>query len=321
MFTIVIPVYRNEESVSDLIAFLAEFRGTLSRELEVVFVDDGSPDRSRELIIDGIQRVGLKARVILLSRNYGSLAAARAGLAAGSGDYFAVMAADLQEPPSLIADFFRTLEAGGTDIVIGTRDKRDDPLASRCASWIFWRVYRSVVQREVPPGGVDVFGCTRRFRDHLLALPEHNSTLVGLVFWLGFRRSDVKYARQARRHGKSAWSWSRKFRYLLDSAFAFSDLPIRMLSLAGVSGMVFAVVLATAVLITRLTGNIPVPGYTATVLTVMFFGGMNSFGIGLLGEYLWRTFENTKGRPEYLERLRIEFDNGRRIGDTGEGES
>ena len=110
----------------------------------------------------------------------------------------------------------------------------------------------------------------------------------------------MKYSRLPRKHGVSAWSFSRKLRYLLDSTFAFSDLPIRLLSLAGMTGMLVSVVLAAAVLATKIAGQVNVPGYTATVLVVMFFGGLNSFGIGVLGEYLWRTFENTKRRPEFL---------------------
>ena len=104
----------------------------------------------------------------------------------------------------------------------------------------------------------------------------------------------MKYSRLPRKHGVSAWSFSRKLRYLLDSTFAFSDLPIRLLSLAGMTGMLVSVVLAAAVLAAKIDGQVNVPGYTATVLVVMFFGGLNSFGIGVLGEYLWRTFENTK---------------------------
>jgi glycosyltransferase involved in cell wall biosynthesis len=300
MFSLVVPVFRNEQSIPELIAAIAEIKRGLTGELEAVFVDDGSPDRSRQLLLDLLPSAGFRSQLIMLSRNFGSFAAIRAGLAAGNGDYFAVMSADLQEPPQTVAEFFRVLQRGDHDVVVGTRERRGDPLSSRFASTLFWWLYRRVVQRDIPAGGVDVFGCTRAFRDHVLSLPERNSTLVGLIFWLGFRRAEVRYARQPRRHGMSAWSVSRKVRYLLDSAFAFSDLPIRLLSIAGITGMTVSTVLAIVVLATKFAGKVQVPGYTATVLTVMFFGGLNSFGIGILGEYLWRSFENTKRRPEFV---------------------
>lgn len=299
MLSLIVPVFRSEEFIPDLIAVATDLNRELGN-LEVVFVDDGSPDRSRERLIQLLPSTAFKSQLVILSRNFGSFAAIRAGLAAGSGEHFAVMSADLQEPATAIVEFFRVLRQGHHDVVVGTRDRRDDPFSTRLASATFWWFYKRLVQRDIPDGGVDVFGCTRAFRDEVLALPERNSTLVGLIFWLGFRRTEVRYARQPRRYGASGWSFSRKVKYLLDSTFAFSDLPIRLLSLAGLTGMAVSIILALIVLATRFAGRVQVPGYTATVLTVMFFGGLNSFGIGILGEYLWRTFENTKRRPEYV---------------------
>jgi glycosyltransferase involved in cell wall biosynthesis len=307
MLTIVVPVYRNEASIPDLVHALEGLVRKVADGCEVVFVDDGSPDRSRLLLEDCLPASHLRARLVVLSRNYGSFAAIRAGLAAGTGDRFAVLAADLQDPPDLALRFSELLASGICDVVVGTRTGRVDPLPSRLASALFWWAYRHFVQREVPPGGVDVFGCTRRFRDEILALEERNTTLVGLIFWLGFRREELRYQRQPRRHGRSAWSLRRKLRYLLDSTFAFSDLPIRLLWMAGLVGMATSVGLATVVLVARLAGTVEVPGYTATVLTVMFFGGLNSFGMGVLGEYLWRTFENTKRRPGWVVTRMLEY--------------
>lgn len=311
MLSLVVPVYRNELSIPDLVGVIRDLNEAFAGDFEAVFVDDGSPDDSRSILEGSLPCAGFKSRLLVLSRNYGSFSAVRAGLAAGRGDLFAVLAADLQEPPTLVRRFHELLASGACDVVVGTRDSRSDPVGSRLAAGVFWRLYRWLVQREVPPGGVDVFGCTRRFRDEVLALPEGNSTLVGLIFWLGFRRREVHYERLRRRHGKSAWSFRRKFRYLLDSVFAFSDLPIRLLSLAGIAGMTTSIVLAMVVLVTKLHGDISVPGYAATVLSVMFFGGLNAFGLGILGEYIWRTFENTKSRPSYIVARAVDFDGGR----------
>jgi glycosyltransferase involved in cell wall biosynthesis len=307
VLSLVIPVYRNEESISDLLAVLEELNRKLGGAFEAVFVVDGSPDRSLELLKELLPGAGFVSQILSLSRNFGSFAAIRAGLSAGGGDIFAVMAADLQEPPELILSFREALESGRYDVAVGCRDSRSDALRDRLFSAAFWGLYRALIQDEVPRGGVDVFGCTRRFRGEILALGESNSTLVGLIFWLGFRRVEFRYRRLPRQHGRSAWSFRRKFRYLLDSCFAFSDLPIRLLSLAGLTGIALSLTFGTVVIVARATGYIEVPGYAGTVLIVMFFGGLNSLGIGILGEYLWRTFENTKARPGYVVVSRAEF--------------
>jgi polyisoprenyl-phosphate glycosyltransferase len=300
IFSIIIPVYRNEQSLSQLVSELETVAVQVKGQVEVVFVVDASPDRSHEALRSLLPRAGLTTQLLLLSRNCGSFSAIAAGLEAARGDYFAVMAADLQDPPELVARFFETLAAGDCDIVLGKRERRVDPWPNRLSSALFWSIYRRFIQRDMPEGGVDVFGCDRRVRDQLLALKESNSTLVGLLIWVGFRRKTISYARAPRPYGKSAWSFSRRFRYFKDSVFAFSDLPVRALGVIGIVGMFAAVVLACLVLISKLTGHIEVPGYAASAIIIVFFGGLNSFGIAILGEYLWRTFENTKERPRYI---------------------
>lgn len=142
-----------------------------------------------------------------------------------------------------------------------------------------------------------MFACNREFRDQLIALGESNSSLIGLLFWLGFRRGTVRYERQLRRHGKSAWTLRRKLKYMTDSVFSFSDLPIRILLLLGLFGTGMAVLIGLAVLLARLTLGPVVPGYAATMTTVLLFGGLNALGLGIIGAYVWRAFANTQNRP------------------------
>jgi glycosyltransferase involved in cell wall biosynthesis len=208
-----------------------------------------------------------------------------------------VIAADLQEPPELVLQFLDKLRTGECDVVVGCRENRQDPYFSRAASDAFWKLYKKFVIREIPEKGVDVFGCNRVFRNQLLQLGEANSSLVGLIFWLGFKRGEVIYERRLRQHGKSAWTLKKKVNYLLDSIFSFTDLPIRLLTLFGLLGVAASLLLGIAVVLAKMFGNIAVPGYSATVLTVIFFGGLNSLGLGIVGAYAWRAFENTKGRP------------------------
>jgi polyisoprenyl-phosphate glycosyltransferase len=300
MYSLVIPVYRNEESLPELVSQLTALSQALDRRLETVFVVDGSPDNSYGYLREALTRTGLRAKLILLSRNFGSFAAIRAGLTEASGPHFAVLAADLQEPPELAREFFAALENDEADVVIGTRMGREDPAVARWAAALFWGLYRRLIQREVPPGGVDLFGCNQTFRDQLIRLEELNTSLVGLLFWLGFRRKSIPYIRRARPYGRSAWTLRRKLRYLSDSVFAFSDLPIRLLSLSGAAGLLVSLLLGIVVLTARLTGAIQLPGYTPTVLMILFFGALNTLGLGIIGAYTWRAFENTKRRPGYV---------------------
>lgn len=296
MLSLVVPVYRNEDSILDL---LRETEGMCAAcpAFEAVFVVDGSPDRSAEILALELPKRPFASQLILFSRNFGSFAAIREGLRAARGDVCAVMAADLQEPPELALEMHRRLVEEGYDVAVGVREGRADPLLDRLASALFWRLHRIFVQREMPKGGADVFACTREVRDHLLALSEQNSSLVGLLLWVGFRRTEVRYRRRARLRGGSSWTFWRRVRYSLDSLFSFTDRPIRTLSVIGLAGMALAIGLGLVVLWARLSGRIPVPGYAALVLVVMFFGALNSLSLGIVGEYIWRTFENTKGRP------------------------
>ena len=307
-YSIIVPVYKNEDSIPRLIEVLGSLNQTLNGEMEAVFVVDGSPDKSFELLKNAITKVDFSAQLIAHSRNFGSLAAIRTGFTAARGEYFAGMAADLQEPPELIEEFFKTLAEDECDVVIGTRISRNDPLISRIASGIFWGIYRRFVVPEMPKGGVDVFGCNRIFREHLLKLDESRSSLIAIIFWLGFRRKVVGYTRQERLEGRSAWTLSKKIDYMMDSIFSFTDYPIRLLLRIGGVGSLAAIILGTFIFIARLAGAIEVPGYAATIVAVLMLGAMNLLGLGLVGTYAWRGYENSKRRPHSIIAIRCSND-------------
>lgn len=296
-FSVVIPVYKNEESIPRLLAAVQGMNQALDGRLEAVFVVDGSPDQSFALLRDALPTLPFAAQLLAHSRNFGSFPGIRTGLQAARGEYYAVMAADLQEPPELVVEFFQSLERDECDVAIGTRTTRQDPLRSRLASSLFWGMYRRLVVHDMPEGGVDVFGCNRAFRDQLLQLEESRSSLIALIFWLGYRRKLVAYERQVRQEGKSAWTFSKKLDYMMDSIFAFTDYPIRMLVRMGAIGSMLSIGLGLLVAGARLSGAIDVPGYAATMLVVLLFGTLNLLGLGLVGTYAWRGYENSKQRP------------------------
>ncbi len=308
MISVVVPVYRNSENIAGLIRDVEWLNRELDDKVEAVFVVDGSPDDSLFLLRQALPQAEFRSQLLCLSRNFGSFAASRAGLEVARADYFAVMAADQQEPPRLIVDFYQKLRTGAHDVVIGERQGRNDHSLSTFFAGVFWRLFRRFIQPDLPKGGVDVFGCNRVVRDQLVQLREANSSLVGQLFWVGFRRSTVPYDRRAREAGVSAWTLSKKLRYLTDSVFNFSDLPIKLLIMLGSFGLVFSAVCAFAVLLWKLLTTAPVPGYAATALLIVFFGTLNILGLGVIGLYVWHTFENTKGRHSYIVAMREEFD-------------
>jgi glycosyltransferase involved in cell wall biosynthesis len=300
MLSLVIPVYRNAENLPRLFAELEQLASRLPGALEVVFVVDGSPDASIDILRSRLPGWPVRSQLLELSRNVGSFAAIAAGLAAGRGEYFAVMAADMQEPPDLIVQFYQVLQSGKADVTFGHRVGRADPFWSRILSDGFWRLYRRFVVTEMPAGGVDVFGCTRQVRDHLIGLKEVGTNLIALLLWLGFRREFVAYERRPRLEGRSAWTFGRKLRYAVDSVFSFTDLPIRLLLFLGAAGTLAAVVASGVVYTYWLLGRVPVLGYTPLMLMITFFGGLTALGLGIVGQYLWISIQNTRGRPAFV---------------------
>ncbi len=307
MYSLVIPVYKNEGSIEPLIQAIHQLNQKLNNALEVVFVVDGSPDQSYALLKEKLPHAEFKSKLLLLSRNFGSYAAIRAGLEVAEGSYFAVMAADLQEPPELILEFFQCLSHEDIDVAFGIRKSRQDPLRQKIPAKIYWYLYKKFVQKDMPHGGIDIFGCNLQFRNQLLQLNELNSSLIGLALWLGFKRKLISYERLERQHGKSAWGLRKKIKYAMDSSFAFSDLPIRFLYLLGFAGIGLSVLFTLIVIVSKMSGAIPIPGYTTTIITIVFFAALNSMGLGIIGSYVWRAFENTKIRPHSIVMSALDF--------------
>ncbi len=299
-YSLVIPVYRNYQSLPKLLDQINLLNQSLFNHLEVVFVIDGSPDNSLNYLREQLPKESFDSQLISLSRNFGSFPAIIAGITEAKGEYFAVMAADLQDPPDLILKFFNSLEKKDVDIAIGVRTGRDDPFITKALSNCFWWLYRKFVIREIPRGGVDLFACNSIFRSHLISLKELNTSLIGLIFWAGFRREYINYFRLKRPYGKSAWNFNRKLRYLNDSIFAFSELPLQFIQSIGCLGILFSTIFGLIIIIARIMGQIVVPGYSAIILTIMFFSSLNIAALGTIGGYVWRTYENSKLRPRFL---------------------
>ena len=305
--SLVVPVYANRDTIEPLVEAVEGIRERIDGNLEVIFVVDGSPDDSQARLVEALAGRDLRARVVEHSRNFGSFAAIRTGMSLARGEHIAVMAADLQEPPDLVIEFLTRLQAGDVNVVAGVRASRDD--RGDAFSKLYWLLYRRFVMSEIPAAGADVFACTTAVRDVVCSLEHVHTSLIAQLFWVGFRRQLVPYDRR-RSPGESGWTMRRKLRYLSDSVFAFTDLPVRMLWLGGLLGLAVGVVLAALVVVARAVGAVSVPGYTATILVIVFFGSFNMIGLGIIGSYVWRAYDTVKGRPGAIVRDVLEFPAG-----------
>lgn len=296
-YSVVVPIYGNRDSLAALVDRLVELSERRGGGLEGVFVVDGSPDDSLALLREILSSRTLEAQVLSHSRNFGSASAVRSGLAVARGEYVVVMAADLQEPVEVVESFFDLLEADECDIALGERIGRDDPAASAAMANLYWRFYRQVINREIPTGGVDVFGCTRAIAQRIVSFPETHTSLIALLFWLGYRRRFVKYHRQARHSGTSAFTFRRRLRLLYDSIYAFTDLPIILLQVVGFAGTVLSFFIGVIVFLSWVVGAIKEPGYTPLMIAIAGSTSALLLGLGVVGSYVWRTYENSKRRP------------------------
>jgi polyisoprenyl-phosphate glycosyltransferase len=302
VYSVVIPVYGNEENIPYLVPRLEDLHRQLDAPMEAVFVVDGSPDQSEALLHEILKTSPMPSQLLAHSRNFGSFAAIRTGMQVARGEFIGVMAADLQEPPELMRDFFDALSSSSADVTVGRRVGREDAALSSLASTVFWGLYRKLINPAIPPGGVDVFGCTREVAQRLVSLPEANSSLVALLYWIGYCRVEVPYHRAARTHGTSAWSLRKRWRYLLDSIYSFTDIPIRVLLAVGIGGAAVTTGVGAVVFGAWLTGAIQEPGYVPLMLTILLSTFLLLSGLGVVGEYVWRTFENSKDRPGAITR-------------------
>jgi len=297
--SIVVPVF-NESNLPDLIPHLLALKDKIpDNEFEFVFVDDGSKDKSLENLLKFREKFPKEIRVVKLTRNFGSHSAIRAGLRVSKGDCVGVISADLQDPPELFVDMIKYWQKG-TKIVLAVRKDRMDPGLSKISSKIYYHFIKKYAIPDFPKGGFDFFLADRQIIDELNKIPEKNTNLMNLLFWLGFDYVTIPYVRQKRKKGKSGWTFSKKVKIVIDSFIGFSYFPIKLLPSIGIIFAIVAFVYGGIVFYNWLVGDVPVEGWTSTIILVTFIGGIQMIMLGILGEYLWRTLDETRKRPLFV---------------------
>lgn len=295
----VIPVYRNERAVT---LTYEKIRGALATELaaydyEFVFVDDGSDDGSLAELLR-IREADPRVRVISFTRNFGQMAAILAGLKGATGDVVLHLSADLQDPVELIPRMVRDYEAG-SELVIGHRAEREDQWTSRLTSRLFYRIIRLSFP-QMPAGGFDYVLMARRVVDSFNSIEVRNRFFQGDLLWMGYKTTFIPYTRAKRTIGRSQYTFAKRLKNSLDAILDSSYLPIRFISVAGASTAFLGFLYALNIAYTRFQHGTPFTGWAPIMILLLVIGGLLMLMLGIIGEYVWRIYDEVKKKPNYI---------------------
>ena len=293
---LVIPCYNEEEALPDLLKAIDQL--SLGLPLKVLFIDDGSTDKTSAILEDACQR-DERLACLRFSRNFGHQVAVSAGLAHARGDIVAVLDADLQDPPSLLGAFIERWREG-YDVVYGIRKNRKESWVLRSAYWIFYRLLHRIANINIPRDAGDFALMDRRVVEVINAMPEHNRFVRGLRGWAGFRQIGVAYARPPRGAGTSAYNMRRLTRLAFDGLLSFSSAPLRLSSWAGAMAALLGFCYLVFALVSFALGKTLPEGWTSTIVIILFLGGIQLMVLGIVGEYISRIFDEVKRRPHFI---------------------
>lgn len=300
LLSIVIPVYYNELNLEDTSKALIELAGrNPNLNFEFVFVNDGSGDNSLALLHDIRRKHPKLVRVISLSRNFGTMAAIQAGFSVCKGDYAGFIAADLQDPPELLIEMHKNLQ-DGTKVCLAVRSGREDAWHKAFLANIFYALLRKFALPGYPRKGFDYLLLRREVVDQINRLKEKNTNLMSLIFWMGYPFKSISYVRKAREKGKSRWTLNKRIKLVVDSFVGYSYFPIRLISAVGLLVSLGSFGYFVFMLTYSLMGKVPIQGWTTLVLFLAFFSGLQMLMLGILGEYVWRTLDEVRKRPNFI---------------------
>lgn len=300
LFTIVVPVFQNRDNLESTVPKLLGLAEKLpGYRLELVLVDDGSTDGSRELLCELTDRYINRVRAVLLTRNFGQNAAIQAGLRHTRGDVVGVISCDLQEPCEKFIEMVRLWEQGHK-FVIGERIERRESWWHRGISSIYWRLLRRYAFSNYPAKGYDFCVMDRQVVDDINRINEKNSAIFVLIYWLGYKAARVPVSRDIRRAGRSQWNLRKKIAFTIDTLIGFTYLPARLITAMGVGTALLAAAYLLFVLCRWVTSHAAPPGWMTVVGLVTLLGALNLFAVGILSEYLLRILDEARKRPPFI---------------------
>ena len=304
--SVLVTIYKNEDNI---IPFYEDFNQNIAPyfdDYELIMINDDSPDNSWNVMLR-LAQMDKHIKLLRLSRNFGAIAATFAGLQYATGDCITVKACDLQEPAELTINMYNEWKSG-EKVIFAVREARKDSFIGDCMSNLYYYVMRKTVDGNMPKGGFDIYMIDKNVKDKVVKMNDKNSPISLQLIWLGFQPKKLYYVRQQRKIGKSSWTFSKKLKLFVDSLIAFSYVPIRLMSIFGVSFLIFSFFFGIRVILARLNAKIEVQGYTTLLVIILFSSGLIMFTLGILGEYIWRTLEAARNRPIAVVRDEINFD-------------
>lgn len=300
MISVIIPTYNEEEN---LLTLHKRFEAVASKmndnDFEFIFVDDCSTDKTPD-ILENLQKVDDRVKVIRFSRNFGSHNAVAAGLQFCKGDAAIMLAADLQDPPELIPQLLIEWEKG-FKVVWGVREKREgESYFNLATSRVYYLLMNRLTCVRQPQTGNDVFLLDRAVIEAVKKSPEKNTSVYMLIAWIGYPQTYITYVKEARHAGISKWTTHKRLKLFFDSLISFSYVPLRFMILMGTISAFFGFLYSLLVFFNAAFRGIPVQGWASLMIVVLLLGGFQMVMMGILGEYLWRTYDETRGRPRYV---------------------
>ena len=301
MISIVCPFYNEELAVQRFFKALSPILGRINHEFEIICVNDGSVDETMKELLSA-QRGDKRIRIVELSRNFGKEAALTAGIDIASGEAVIPIDADLQDPPELIVDLIARWHEGYEVVLAKRADRKSDPLLKRMMAHLFYKIHNAISETPIPDNVGDFRLMDRKVIDALKRLPERRRFMKGLFSWIGFRTTIIEFSRQRRSGGGSKFSGWRLWNFALEGITAFSMAPLRMWTYIGTFIAMISFVYGLYIVVRTLLYGVVTPGYASLIVIVLFIGGVQLIGVGLLGEYIGRIYSETKQRPIYIVR-------------------
>lgn len=299
LLSVVVPAFNEEEVLREFHERLSRVLGTMQLEAEIVLVNDGSTDQTLRVMHE-LRTRDPRIAVVDLSRNFGKEIALSAGLEHSTGDAVVVIDADLQDPPEVIPELVEQWREG-YDVVYAQRVEREgETVVKKLTAHAFYRVINKVTKVDIPPDTGDFRLLSRRAVDALCRFREHHRFMKGLFSWIGYPQKAVPYKRAPRHAGKTKWDYWRLWDFALEGITSFTIAPLKLATYFGLATAATAFVYGLFVIYKTLAYGDPVRGYPSLVVIVLFLGGVQLTSIGIIGEYIGRIFNETKGRPLYL---------------------
>ncbi len=307
LLSVIVPCYNEEENVRDFYDELQKTSAFFQEkeiEIEILYIDDGSRDKT-VAEVKKLREQDEHVRLISFSRNFGKEAAIYAGLQKARGDFVVMMDADLQDPPSLLPEMYGYIEQGYDSVATRRVTRKGEPPVRSFFARLFYRIMNKISRTEIIDGARDYRLMTRQVVDSILAMSEYNRFSKGIFGWVGYETKWLAYDNIERKKGKTKWSFWKLFLYSLDGILAFSTVPLAIASIMGVLFCVLAFLLIIVTIIRKLAYGDPTSGWPSLVCIISLVSGVQLFCLGIVGQYLSKTYMEVKKRPIYLVKEEI----------------